>query len=206
MKMTKVEKEDKLFSITNYLIQKHKITEPVKLQKILYFLYLEYLKENNKKLFDEEFEAWVYGPVLKRVYYHLKYDGLNFNEYESFDSKKDEYVITKIIPLTDEKIFNFIDKKINKYKNKNTFDLSEKAHKTEPWIKARKGLTEYQISKKSNCSNCQQCFQKNSTCNQESLKNSSNNCYHKNQLTEHQILPEKIKFKDMEKFVKVWHP
>jgi|GEM_PF-719683 len=57
MKVTKIEKQDNLFSITNYLIQKHKITEPVKLQKILYFLYLEYLKENNNKLFEEEFEA-----------------------------------------------------------------------------------------------------------------------------------------------------
>ncbi|MCL8209970.1 Panacea domain-containing protein [Spiroplasma attinicola] len=164
MKVTKIEKQDNLFSITNYLIQKHKITEPVKLQKILYFLYLEYLKENNNKLFEEEFEAWVYGPVLKRVYNHLKYVGLNFNEYETFDSEKDEYVITKIMPLTDEKIFNFIDSKIKKYKNKNTFDLVDEAHKTKPWIKARKGLLSNQIS------------------------------------------TEKIKFKDIENFVKVWKP
>jgi len=57
---------------------------------------------------------------------------LNFNEYETFDSEKDEYVITKIMPLTDEKIFNFIDSKIKKYKNKNTFDLVDEAHKTKP--------------------------------------------------------------------------
>lgn len=46
--MKKKEKESKLFAITDYLIKKHNITEPVKLQKILYFLYLEYLKEKKK--------------------------------------------------------------------------------------------------------------------------------------------------------------
>lgn len=164
MKTKKVEKENKLFAITNYLIQKHNITEPVKLQKILYFLYLEYWKENNEKLFDDEFEAWVYGPVLRSVYNHLKYIGLNFSEYEEFDQIKDEYTITKIVPLNDKKIFNFIDNKVKKYKNKNTFDLVEEAHKTPPWIKARKGIPDREIS------------------------------------------TEKIKFKDIENFVKTWMP
>ncbi|MBE4704008.1 Panacea domain-containing protein [Spiroplasma platyhelix] len=146
MKKEKIETQNKLFSITSYLIQEHKITEPVKLQKILYFLYLEYLKETNEKLFDDEFEAWVYGPVLRSVYNHLKYVGLNFNEYESFDSAKDKYTLTKNTPLKDKKISDFIDKKIKKYKNKNTFDLVDEAHKTQPWIKARKGLANSQIS------------------------------------------------------------
>lgn len=146
MKVEKIEKENKLFSITSYLIQKHNITETVKLQKILYFLYLEYLKENNKKLFEDEFEAWIYGPVLRSVYNHLKYVGLNFNEYETFDFDNDKYIVTKITPLEDKQIFDFIDKKIKKYKNKNTFDLVEEAHKTQPWLKARRGLNDSEIS------------------------------------------------------------
>lgn len=148
MKREQVEKENKLFSIVSYLINKHKITEPVKLQKILYFLYLEYLKEKKEKLFDEEFEAWVYGPVLRAVYNHLRYIGLNFNEYETWNSEKDEYVINKIIPLNNKDIFKFIDEKIKKYKNKNTFDLVDEAHNTSPWLNARKGLKDEEISRK----------------------------------------------------------
>jgi len=58
----------------------------------------------------------------------------------------------------------FIDKKITKYKNQNTFNLVEKTHKTSPWIKARKGLKEDEPSTR------------------------------------------KIKFSDLEKFVKTWQP
>lgn len=140
-----LEKKDKLFSIVSYLINNHKITEPVKLQKILYFLYLDYLKQYDEKLFEDKFEAWVYGPVLRRVYYHLRYVGVNFDEYENFDENK--YTCTKIIPLEDKKIIKFIDDKIEKYKNKNTFVLVEEAHNTEPWINARKGLDKHETSR-----------------------------------------------------------
>ncbi|MBH8623395.1 MULTISPECIES: Panacea domain-containing protein [Spiroplasma] len=149
---------NKLFSIVSYLINNHKITEPVKLQKVLYFLYLDYLKQYDEKLFEDEFEAWVYGPVLRKVYYHLRYVGINFDEYENF--KENKYIYTKIAPLEDKKIIKFIDEKIEKYKNKDTFVLVEEAHNTEPWINARKGLERHETSR------------------------------------------EKIKFSDMEKFVK----
>ena len=43
------------------------------LQKILYFSHLVFLGENRgKPLFDENFEAWEWGPVLRSVYTHTK--------------------------------------------------------------------------------------------------------------------------------------
>ncbi len=45
---------------------------PMKLQKILYFLYRDYLKENNAPLFAERFMTWQYGPVLLSVYQEFK--------------------------------------------------------------------------------------------------------------------------------------
>lgn len=42
----------------------------LKLQKILYFIHRDYLREYNEKLItDKEFEAWHYGAVIPRVYY-----------------------------------------------------------------------------------------------------------------------------------------
>lgn len=40
----------------------------LKLQKMLYFLDINFLINFDKKLIDEDFEAWQYGPVLKDVY------------------------------------------------------------------------------------------------------------------------------------------
>jgi len=137
--MKKKEIKNNLLSITKYLVENYKIIQPVKLQKILYFLYLDYLKENNEKLFDEEFEAWVYGPVVTKVFYHIKHHGFNF-EIEEDDT------LFEICSLNNDKIKSFIDEKINKYLNKSTFDLVEIAHNTKPWKNARKGLKDNEIS------------------------------------------------------------
>ena len=40
----------------------------LKLQKMLYFLDMTYLVNTGKRLIDEDFEAWQYGPVIKDVY------------------------------------------------------------------------------------------------------------------------------------------
>ena len=45
---------------------------PMKLQKLVYILYKEYLKETGYKLFSEKFEAWKYGPVLPNLYNEFK--------------------------------------------------------------------------------------------------------------------------------------
>lgn len=45
---------------------------PMKLQKLLYFSYREFLKNTDFPLFSEQFEAWPYGPVLPSVYDEFK--------------------------------------------------------------------------------------------------------------------------------------
>lgn len=41
---------------------------PMKLQKLIYILYKEYLKKTKTRLFEEKFEVWKYGPVIHEVY------------------------------------------------------------------------------------------------------------------------------------------
>lgn len=42
----------------------------LKLQKILYFAWMEYFRDSGARLFeDEQFQAWKYGPVVPKVYY-----------------------------------------------------------------------------------------------------------------------------------------
>ncbi|MBR6647500.1 MAG: DUF4065 domain-containing protein, partial [Clostridia bacterium] len=45
---------------------------PMKLQKLIYFLYKEYLKTTGERLFTESFEVWQYGPVIASVYDEFK--------------------------------------------------------------------------------------------------------------------------------------
>jgi uncharacterized phage-associated protein len=41
---------------------------PMKLQKLLYFVCKEYVRQTGAMPFSEPFEAWQYGPVLPSVY------------------------------------------------------------------------------------------------------------------------------------------
>lgn len=45
---------------------------PMKLQKLIYFLYAEYLYNEEDHLFAERFETWKYGPVLDDIYQAFK--------------------------------------------------------------------------------------------------------------------------------------
>ncbi len=59
-----------------YLILYNLPTTEFKLQRILFLVYQAYLKKYKKKLFDDEFFAWEYGPVNRMVF-------LEFTEFET---------------------------------------------------------------------------------------------------------------------------
>jgi uncharacterized phage-associated protein len=49
----------------------------MKIQKMLYFLYRDYLIGTGLSLFSERFSTWKYGPVLESVYHTYKVFGAN---------------------------------------------------------------------------------------------------------------------------------
>ncbi len=55
---------------------------PLKLQKLVYFLYKDYLKETNTELFNERFETWKYGPVVPSLYSEfMSFGDSSINQY-----------------------------------------------------------------------------------------------------------------------------
>ena len=50
---------------------------PMKLQKLIYFVYRDYIQKTGKPLFNERFETWKYGPVIPSVYQYFKKYGSN---------------------------------------------------------------------------------------------------------------------------------
>ena len=93
----------------------------LKLQKILYFAQVEHLQEKGAPLFDDEIQAWQYGPVVKEVYDWLKGCGA--------------YVITEFdVELADtskisEETKSFLNKIWDKYSRYSAWGLVEKTHK-----------------------------------------------------------------------------
>lgn len=107
---------------------------PMKLQKLLYFIYRDYLQRKEVPLFSERFEVWKYGPVLPNVYQEFKQYGSNHIASYSKDSSGDAYLVKEEPRNT---LTEIIDENWNAYKNVNGIYLSQITHRpNSAWYKA----------------------------------------------------------------------
>lgn len=100
----------------------------LKLQKLLYFAQAKHLRDTGEPLFDDDIEAWKYGPVVRGVYNWLKdCGGYVISEFDVDTSSADG------IDGTDRQ---FLDEFWNEYDGYSAWGLVEKTHKKgTPWGK-----------------------------------------------------------------------
>ncbi|MBU0279297.1 MULTISPECIES: Panacea domain-containing protein [unclassified Gemella] len=125
--------------LINHLFYKYGELSPLKLQKSLYFLFAFYsgnyqAKEKEgvtessysdsypKYLFDANFEAWNYGPVIKEVYKKNKAREYNAKEFKFDLEAKINIEINKFINDVSEMIIN-----------KSDFALVDRSHEDYVW-------------------------------------------------------------------------
>jgi uncharacterized phage-associated protein len=106
---------------------------PMKLQKMLYFLYRDYLRETNQSLFTERFSTWKYGPVLESVYYTFRdYGSQSITQYGGYPGPS--YLIKEDADKTLRKLLEDLWEKCKPY---NGIYLSRLTHSSEcAWYKA----------------------------------------------------------------------
>lgn len=144
------------FDISRYILMIQPMT-PLKLQKVLYIVYERYFLETGKKLFQEQFLAFEYGPVVEEVYeeYKGRRDLLLVEDgktvYSVFE-KATTPITFKIFKEQDrEYISRLIKKVVEEYKNNTAWEMVEKTHENgTAWYTAyRSGrnteITEYLI-------------------------------------------------------------
>ncbi|MGM0804682.1 MAG: Panacea domain-containing protein [Bacillota bacterium] len=125
-----------LQDVVNWFLAKESMT-PKKLQKILYYAYSWTLTMENddvseleNKLFNEKFEAWVHGPVLREVYDQ-------FREYGYQEIPKYEGPLTTF----SEDIEQVLDDVWEDYGHYTGNELESITHQEDPWINARDGYS-----------------------------------------------------------------
>ena len=126
---------EKILDIAKYLTKKYKDEkkeeiDELKLHKILYFSQKEYIMLINDFLFEEDFEGWYLGPINKLVR----------KEYKSIKMGKEDISLKDI----EKKI---IDRVFDRYKDMDSYKLSDLSHKEYSWIKSRIGLKRGEIGK-----------------------------------------------------------
>lgn len=114
----------------------------LKLQKLLFFFYCEYIKQNDYPPFNEKFLAWDYGPVIREVYDKYKHYGRSNIEYKEDDTNmiiKEEpfklsvYSRFKKTPVY-SRILAALDKTLQQYGEKSANELVNISHLSgTPW-------------------------------------------------------------------------
>ena len=120
-------------TIAEYILSKIKCTH-LKLQKLVYLCYADYICETGKELFDDEIYAFNYGPVVSSVY--NKYKCYKYEEINMSISPTMQLPIKSRITFTRdgfEKIFS-INKTLGKYGIFSANELVDITHTIEsPW-------------------------------------------------------------------------
>ena len=117
--------------IANYIISKNESSiMHFKVQKLLYYIQAWSLSILDKPLFDADFEAWVHGPVCKKIYDR-------FGSLYSFISKEENTETKKIIHKRD---IEFIDYVLNNYMSFSDIELEYLIKQETPWKKTREGF------------------------------------------------------------------
>lgn len=129
--------------VINWFLSRDSMS-PKKLQKLLYYAYSwtltlenEDAESLNNKLFEEEFEAWVHGPVIPSVYHDYKEFGFN-----NITDKPEE------IAIFDEDVEDILSQVWDIYGEFSGNELEALTHEESPWINARGNLRALDHSKK----------------------------------------------------------
>jgi uncharacterized phage-associated protein len=141
--LIKVTPEPSSRDIVKYLVYKsYFYGDPItnlRLQKLLYYVYVWLLVLKNKRVFHEKFQAWPIGPVLPSTYRDLK-------KYEAgpidpdYCGIKDKASLEALEKRIGSSVMMVIDNVFQVYGPKSAFELVNLTHSELPWVNARKGL------------------------------------------------------------------
>lgn len=109
----------------SYHVKRGSLT-PLKLQKLLYLSQGWSYVWDGRALYQEEFEAWQYGPVNTEVYDW-------FRQYGRYEIPEKEGRVCRFRNVDDRETLDAI---WNIYSGYGAFELVELTHSQEPWQKA----------------------------------------------------------------------
>lgn len=128
-------------TIARWLLSQQSMS-PKKLQKMLYYCYswtLALLNEDaenlDNKLFNEKFEAWVHGPVIRPIY--NQYRGFGFQDIPQEDGAP---------VIEDADVLDVLNQVVETYGHFTGNELESLTHEEDPWVEARAGKQPFESS------------------------------------------------------------
>ena len=120
------------FNIADYFIwlanETGSFISNLKLQKLVYYAQAWHLALHGTPLFQEDFQAWVHGPVIPELY----------QKYKDFGWQP---ILKEANPELPEDIRKFLDEVAQEYFACDAYELERMTHVEAPWTQARGNLS-----------------------------------------------------------------
>jgi len=122
-----------------YILKTYGAMSHLKLQKLLYYIQAFHLAYFDKPLFKDKFQAWVHGPVIRRLFDELKDKALLYGVVEFKQlNERDPSEVFETTLADDQK--DLINEVLKSFSPLSGFELENLTHSERPWIEARQGL------------------------------------------------------------------
>ena len=119
------------FDIADYFIglanETGSFISNLKLQKLVYYAQAWYLALYGSSLFEEDFQAWVHGPVIPALY----------QKYKTFGWQP---ILDDAHPKLSQECVDFLDEVAKEYFACDSYELEQMTHVEAPWNWARGDL------------------------------------------------------------------
>ena len=127
-------------ALSNYILKHYGPMSHLKLQKLLFYCDAYHLAYFDKQLISDKFEAWVHGPVSRKVYQSLRdksilYADIAYSPIEGVDEDGDFESLTS----SQKELLNSILLDLHTWTG---LELEMSTHNEKPWIEARRGYGE----------------------------------------------------------------
>nr|WP_298925557.1 type II toxin-antitoxin system antitoxin SocA domain-containing protein [uncultured Erythrobacter sp.] len=100
----------------------------LKLQKLLYFAQSWYLANTGEELFQDDFQAWAHGPVVRSIY-----DRFSEQKWAPIGPVEAE-------PDLDDRTVSYLEQLYRQYGQYGAKELERRTHEHDPWKNARGDL------------------------------------------------------------------
>lgn len=125
--------------LAEYILFKSGPMSHLKLQKLLYYADALHLAYFDQPLIDDDFEAWVHGPVSRKIFDTVRdlsilYDNISY--VKDSDPATPDVLLKE--QLTEDQL-ELIDEVLEEYGKLSQYQLETLSHSEYPWQNARRG-------------------------------------------------------------------
>jgi uncharacterized phage-associated protein len=130
-----------VIELANYLLARYKSVPNLKLQKLVYFIEAYHLGYFKEPLTNAKFQAWLHGPVSRKLYEYIKPSGgLLYSDISlNWEPDKQAHFIKDFEAKLNPTQLELINDILKEFADLSSYQLECISHDELPWIEARKG-------------------------------------------------------------------